>query len=948
MRDRILRLLSTAGAILLHAAPFGRRRGEGWSIISHLVLLAFAIMLPLLLLAGLTINNHVEAARRNLYIDAQRMADNLTANIEREMASVLTLLNVLSHDTAFDRGDYRSLYQRAKEGLSGRRGYVVLFGLDYKPLFSTRFEFSADLPEANNDGTAEQIIRTKRATVSNLYFGRAAQRQLFTAIAPILRGGQVVGRLHLALEPQDLIAAIGSSGLVASWGYSVVDRNLVYVVSSDPARHPTGQPVESSVSSLMKGKAGQFRAAGPAGESQLMAFRTSDTMGWTAFATMPLEIIEAPLQAVWRNFALSGLIAVTISLIAAYAFSRAMAQPIQSLASAAAAFGGGHDMPALRSRLREANLLSLALIQAAAQLRGRTAALAESERRFRLFAGQTQDVIWFADMDRGGIDYVSPALEAISGRPPSEIATLEQWRASVHPDDLAAFESRVANSGEEGVHSEYRMVRPDGGIRWVQDTRFPLEVTVGKPRIVAGILRDVTARNEAVRALKAAQAEAEARLEELENLYRSAPIGLALLDTDCRLVRLNEFLAGMSSQPGSDHVHQPFFEAFPYLADVARPQCEALLRTGEAVHNLEIETGRQGSGGSQYFLAHLYPIHARNKGVSGIGVILENITERKRTEQALARLAAIVYAANDAMFSIATTGRIQNWNPAAASLFQYGESEATNRSFSMLFPEGSAEDYQRLMTAWEAGESLRLDTEMRRKDESVFPVSISIAPIKDGGRTIAISTTIEDITERRSWEKRQLLMNRELSHRVKNTLAVIQAMARHTLRSATDPAAFTAAFEGRLRALSISHNLLTSSHWEGAEIVELAREQLAPHAGSAGRLRLEGPSLLIPPGMATTLGLVLHELGTNAAKYGSLSAPGGKVMVNWRVEPATPQRNLIIEWTERGGPAVSAPQRKGFGSVLIENSGKVQQQFESTGLRCTIEMPLMEGGSHGF
>jgi two-component system CheB/CheR fusion protein len=101
--------------------------------------------------------------------------------------------------------------------------------------------------------------------------------------------------------------------------------------------------------------------------------------------------------------------------------------------------------------------------------------------------------------------------------------------------------------------------------------------------------------------------------------------------------------------------------------------------------------------------------------------------------------------------------------------------------------------------------------------------------------------------------------------------------------------------------------------------------------------------------MATTLGLVLHELGTNAAKYGALSAPGGKVMVSWRVEPGTPQRNLIIEWTERGGPAVSTPERKGFGSVLIENSGKVQQQFEPDGLRCTIEMPLMEGsGSQGF
>jgi two-component system CheB/CheR fusion protein len=224
----------------------------------------------------------------------------------------------------------------------------------------------------------------------------------------------------------------------------------------------------------------------------------------------------------------------------------------------------------------------------------------------------------------------------------------------------------------------------------------------------------------------------------------------------------------------------------------------------------------------------------------------------------------------------------------------------------------------------------------------LFQGSVSIAPIKDSKRVIAISTTIEDITERRRSEKRQLLMNRELSHRVKNTLAVIQAMARHTLRTSPDPAAFTSAFEGRLRALSIAHNLLTSSEWEGAELSELAREQLAPHLSGAGRLRLDGPPLLISPGMATSLGLVLHELGTNAAKFGALSVPNGSVTLKWRVSPSTPHKTLTIEWTESGGPAVHPPTRKGFGSVLIENSGKVEQYFEPGGLRCIIQMALME------
>jgi two-component system CheB/CheR fusion protein len=187
-------------------------------------------------------------------------------------------------------------------------------------------------------------------------------------------------------------------------------------------------------------------------------------------------------------------------------------------------------------------------------------------------------------------------------------------------------------------------------------------------------------------------------------------------------------------------------------------------------------------------------------------------------------------------------------------------------------------------------------------------------------------------------------MNRELAHRVKNTLAVIQAMARHTLRTSADPAAFTAAFEGRLRALSISHNLLTSSQWEGVEIRELIREQLAPHGIGGGRFRLEGPPVMIPPGMVTSLGLVLHELGANAAKYGAFSAPAGRVTLSWRMEPATPYKNVVIVWIERGGPEVEAPTHRGFGSVLIESSGKVERFFDPEGLRCTIEMPVMEGG----
>ena len=208
------------------------------------------------------------------------------------------------------------------------------------------------------------------------------------------------------------------------------------------------------------------------------------------------------------------------------------------------------------------------------------------------------------------------------------------------------------------------------------------------------------------------------------------------------------------------------------------------------------------------------------------------------------------------------------------------------------------------------GESARFDTELCRKDGTAVPVSISIAPIRGGDEATAISITIEDITERKQFEERQILINRELAHRVKNSLAVIQAMARHTLRSSPTPQAFTTAFEGRLQALSTSHNLLTASQWEGAELSELVREQLAPNITSADQLKLSGPSIQLPPGIATALGLVLHELSTNAARYGALwCRPEGSTSPgSWK---ARARPRLKLDWRETGGPKVILPARKG-------------------------------------
>lgn len=202
-----------------------------------------------------------------------------------------------------------------------------------------------------------------------------------------------------------------------------------------------------------------------------------------------------------------------------------------------------------------------------------------------------------------------------------------------------------------------------------------------------------------------------------------------------------------------------------------------------------------------------------------------------------------------------------------------------------------------------------------------------------------------DVGARRQAEERQRLLAAELDHRVKNTLATVQALASLTLRSSESPAAFKSSFDARLQAMARGHNLLARRGWEGASLQEIVRETVAPYADAGGaRILASGPDLRLVPAATTTLVMVLHELATNAAKHGALSTAEGRVALEWRTDGGA----LELRWTESAGPPVQPPTRRGFGSSLIEQSiasglgGEARFDFAPTGLVCTIRLPLSD------
>ena len=331
-------------------------------------------------------------------------------------------------------------------------------------------------------------------------------------------------------------------------------------------------------------------------------------------------------------------------------------------------------------------------------------------------------------------------------------------------------------------------------------------------------------------------------------------------------------------------------------------------------------------------------LHQRDRSI-------KQLNERLKRD---AQLATIVATSGDAIISLSDDGTILSWNPGAEWLFGYTADEVIGRSERMLFAEDADEEFEEKHGNLLLGDHVVQDTVRRRKDGVLIDVAINAAPMRQpDGRIIGFSTTIRDISERKRDEKHMRVVMRELSHRTKNQLAVIMAMVRLTESSTTNAAVLQSELIERLQSLSASHDLLVAEDWTGAPLEGIARAVLQPFVGSSSDvLECGGPSVTVNAVAVQNLGLALHELATNAAKYGALSTRDGRVRLTWSFEPDDKgQRRLILDWSERNGPPVQQPTIKGFGHVVIERfapqalNADVVYEFPREGVHWTIAIP---------
>jgi PAS domain S-box-containing protein len=435
----------------------------------------------------------------------------------------------------------------------------------------------------------------------------------------------------------------------------------------------------------------------------------------------------------------------------------------------------------------------------------------------------------------------------------------------------------------------------------------------------------------------------EKRLHDLLNLL---PVAVYTTDAAGRITFYNETAAvlwgrrptlNLDTWCGSWRMYWPDGTPLPH------EQCPmaVVLEEGRAVPGQEAVIERP-DGTRVPFMAFPSPLHDTTGKVVGAVNMFVDITERKRDEEIAQRLASIVESSDDAIISKTLDGTITSWNNGAARLFGYAAEEIIGKSVRTLIPPDRQDEEDAIIERISRGERIeRYETVRLCKGGRLIEISLTVSPIRNAqGKIVGASKIAHDISERKRSEAHVAILAREAEHRAKNILATVQATVR--LSQSDTPEGLKQAIEGRIQALAKVHTLFVESGWRGAELHSLVTQELSPYCQDGEtRVRSDGPNVLLEPQMAQTIAVTLHELATNAAKYGALSAAKGHVQVRWSLAA---DGRIILRWTEIGGPLVKPPRRQGFGTRVMEGmirqfKGEMRFDWRAEGLACEIVLP---------
>ncbi len=441
------------------------------------------------------------------------------------------------------------------------------------------------------------------------------------------------------------------------------------------------------------------------------------------------------------------------------------------------------------------------------------------------------------------------------------------------------------------------------------------------------------------------------------DILDALPVAVYATDAEGRITYYNEAAAALwGHRPtlGTDKWCGSWKLWWPSGERLAHEDCPmaVMLREGRAMAGVEAVAERPD--GSRVPFAP-YPRLLKDADGKVIGAVnaLVEIGDRQAAHVNAERLAAIVASSDDAIIGKDLDSNVISWNRGAERIFGYTAEEMIGQSILRIIPKRLQHEEPEIIRRLKQGERIdHFDTVRVAKDGREIELSITVSPIRDlSGRIVGASKVARDITQRKRDEAFQYLLVQELNPRVKNSLAIVQSIATQSLRRAPSPEHFTESFSGRVRALAKAHDLLVRQRIGGTSLREMIKEQVQLGSANDERINVVGPEVVVAGRDAINLALVLHELATNARKYGALSAdqPAGSLTIQWRVD-YRPLPKLELKWEETGVAGMRTPDAKGFGSILIERSlqgsgGEASLSVTSDGFKCGISLPL-EGDQH--
>jgi two-component system CheB/CheR fusion protein len=432
---------------------------------------------------------------------------------------------------------------------------------------------------------------------------------------------------------------------------------------------------------------------------------------------------------------------------------------------------------------------------------------------------------------------------------------------------------------------------------------------------------------------------------DLQNLMDNTEIAIVFLDQVLHIKNFTPAIANIFPLRDGDR-GRPLMQIVSNLID-----CDVARDLGNVQRTLatvEREVRIKQVDANSTWLMRMRPYRTVDNRIDGVVVTFVDISAIALANAERERFATLARASGDAILGLTLDGVVETWSPGAERLLGYTSKEMIGGSISILAPEGYADEQRGILERIRRGEEVApFDSLRRRKDGGLVHVALRAAPILSPQMVpIGISETMRDISERVKAEEHNRLLTRELAHRSKNLLSLVLATMNQTAQHSTSVKDFAKRCEDRLLAISHAQELLIAGKWKGAAVADVMRMSLKPFVVSEASLEMHGPDICLTADAVNAFSLVLHELATNASKFGALTKPEGKIVVDWQLDAAAvPSRRFRMSWREIGGPPVVPPQHRGFGHDIIaelpkhELAAEVALEYLPGGLRWRLNMP---------